>query len=109
MQMDKQPVSNEDLAARLLLKPHHLNLILQLKAECLQGATLWAYGSRVKGKAHEASDLDLVVLDAPSNESVTAFKQALSQSNLPILVDVQEWDALPEAFRLEIEQLNEVL
>ena len=72
------------------------------------GAEVWAYGSRVTGGAHEGSDLDLVVrnpgqLDQP-RRSLASLREALSESNLPILVEVLDWARIPESFRREIER-----
>lgn len=71
-------------------------------------AEVWAYGSRVTGTGHAGSDLDLVVRN-PQNPArytpeLMALKSALRESNLPILVDVQDWALLPASFRREIER-----
>jgi uncharacterized protein len=67
---------------------------------------VWAYGSRVKQQAHAGSDLDLVIrnpneLDKPSAECF-AFKSALQNSNIPILIDVVDWATVSPMFREEI-------
>ncbi len=67
---------------------------------------VWAFGSRVKHQAHSGSDLDLVIrnptqLDKPCVQ-LAAFKSALEDSNIPILIDVVDWARIPEAFREEI-------
>ena len=69
---------------------------------------VWAYGSRVNGRSHEASDLDLA-LRSPTLEPIPAAAfsdliEAFEQSNIPILVQVHDWARLPESFRREIEQ-----
>jgi len=76
-------------------------------------ADVWAYGSRVSGSAHEASDLD-IVLRNPQDLSrpiraVSTLRQALSDSMLPIMVDVHDWAHLPEYFHEEILQAYVVL
>lgn len=58
-------------------------------------AEIWAFGSRVNGGAHEGSDLDLVLrnprdLTRPV-QGWLALKEALSDSSLPMLVDVHAW------------------
>lgn len=76
-------------------------------------AEVWAYGSRLNGRAHAASDLDLVVRDPvdPSRAQVTLgrLREALSESGLPILVDVLDWACLPESFREEISRAHVVV
>jgi DNA polymerase sigma len=76
-------------------------------------AEVWAYGSRVSGLGHAASDLDLVLRNPadllqrqPHLEDVRA---AFSESNLPFLVDVLDWARIPETFRQEISRHYVVL
>ena len=69
---------------------------------------VWAYGSRVNGKSHEASDLDLA-LRSPTLEPIPAAAfldliEAFKQSSIPILVQVHDWARLPESFQREIER-----
>jgi predicted nucleotidyltransferase len=87
----------------LQLPPAHLAEILRLIAVHLPQEEVWAYGSRVTGTAHATSDLDLVVrhpADLKTRQG-TAFwelKEAFSESNLPFLVDLHDWAALPPTF-----------
>lgn len=71
-------------------------------------AEVWAYGSRVTGVSHAASDLDLVLRNPQNlNEETTtlsALKEAFSESNLPIRVDVMDWARIPASFHSEIER-----
>jgi predicted nucleotidyltransferase len=74
---------------------------------------VWAYGSRVTGSGHEASDLDLVVRN-PQNldESCNALfelKEAFIESNLPIRVDIMDWARIPKSFHREIERAHVVV
>ena len=74
---------------------------------------VWAYGSRVSGRAHASSDLDLVLrnpvdLSVPQKKLVE-LRAAISESDLPILVDVMDWARIPQAFREEIEREHVVL
>ena len=68
---------------------------------------IWAYGSRIKGRSHVGSDLDLV-LRSPTLEqipikSLNDLVKSLDQSNIPTLVQVLDWARLPENFQREIE------
>jgi len=90
-----------------------LQILLRLLEQHVPEAEIWAYGSRISGRAHAGSDLDLVLrnparLDQPL-ERLYAVRDALSESDLPILVDVLDWARLPEAIRREIEQSHVVL
>ena len=49
------------MAERLHLLPRHRAQIETLLREHLPGVEVWAYGSRVNGRSHDGSDLDLVL------------------------------------------------
>jgi len=70
---------------------------------------VWAFGSRVAGKAKPFSDLDLVVMgEAPLGLSVSAaLSDDFSESDLPFKVDVVDWATTSPAFR-EIIKANRV-
>lgn len=74
---------------------------------------LWAFGSRVNGDAHEGSDLDLVIVpfdDKKLNiDELMNFKEALRESNIPILIQVLDWNRVPESFHKNILMKYEVL
>jgi len=38
-----------------------------------------------------------------------AVREAFSDSNLPILVDIQDWSRIPDSFREEIERTGVVV
>jgi len=67
---------------------------------------IWAYGSRIKGNNHEASDLDLVIKNPlkplEKFKELDQLRIALSESNIPIIIDVMDWARIPEHFREEI-------
>ena len=91
---------------RLHLQPRHRQEIEAILRKHLPGVEVWAYGSRVNGQCHEASDLDLA-LRAPGLSPIPAdvlrqLSQAFSDSNIPILVEARDWARLPEGFRREI-------
>jgi len=91
---------------KLDLKPNVLASLERIIRTYLPLHEVWAFGSRVKQQAHSGSDLDLVIrnplqLNKASSE-LAAFKSALRDSNIPILIDVVDWASIPEAFRQEI-------
>jgi len=93
--------------SRLALPPQYLKTLQALLAQHTPTATVWAYGSRVNGQAHDTSDLDLVLRN-PSDlkQSADGFfdlKEALQASSLPILVNIHDWAHLPQAFHRNIE------
>ena len=88
-------------------------MLTALLQDHLPDVEVWAYGSRVNGRSHGGSDLDLV-LRAPglteiSPEQVTGFKDAVRESTIPFLVEARDWARLPERFRRAIERHHVVL
>ena len=83
------------------LPPQQLAEVRRLLAEHVPQATALAYGSRVRGTARPASDLDIALratgpLPAAQLETL---RDALAASDLPILVDVVDYHAVSAAFR----------
>ncbi|WP_257276499.1 MULTISPECIES: nucleotidyltransferase family protein [unclassified Endozoicomonas] len=75
-------------------------LLQALLKKHLPDITVWAYGSRVTGKAHFASDLDMVIFSGPEQAiAIAELREALEESNLPFRVDLFVWDQVPENFR----------
>jgi predicted nucleotidyltransferase len=97
----------------LLLPAEALAAVRALLRRHVPRAEVWAYGSRVDGRAHPGSDLDLVVRDPEDlsrlQEGLDALKAAFSESNLPFLVDVLDWARIPDSFRREIERAHVVI
>ena len=87
----------------LLIAPKHLDEIRSIIARLYPEAVVWAYGSRVDGSAHEASDLDLAVVDfGRTDGDIMTLRNALSESNVPFPVDVSNYKLLPKSFQEEI-------
>lgn len=82
--------------AKLDLPEHYRHQLVPLLETHVPDAEVWAYGSRVKGRSHDSSDLDLVLRN-PADLSKTQMwplielREAIRESNLPILVDVLDW------------------
>lgn len=87
----------------LALPARHLEQLRRLIAAHLPEEEVWAYGSRVTGTAHDTSDLDLVVrhpsdLRTKQGSAFGDLKEAISESNLPLLIELLDWARLPPAF-----------
>jgi len=99
--------------SNLSISRNHYEMVCSLLGKFVPDAEVWAYGSRVNGDGHEASDLDLVVrnLFDPGLENSHLFdlKDAFVESNLPIRVDVMDWARIPVDFQNEIEKSYVVL
>ena len=93
---------------RLRLKSRDRTAIEALLRQHLPDVEVWAYGSRVNGRAHDGSDLDLVLrgpgLEEIPTDKLSNFTDALQESTIPILVEARDWAHLPEYFHTEIER-----
>ncbi|MDI9335584.1 MAG: nucleotidyltransferase domain-containing protein [Gammaproteobacteria bacterium] len=94
--------------AILHLPPRYLQQVQTLLHTHLRNAEVWAYGSRVNGGHYEASDLDLVVrfsegmVSKQRYQMLSDTREALSESNLPVFVQIVDWNAIPQSFHAEI-------
>ena len=96
------------MTERLDLSRRYRDQIEALLREHVPGVEVWAYGSRVSGRSHEGSDLDLVLRGSdlqriPSGQLMD-LTEALEESNVPIIVQAHDWARLPERFHREIER-----
>ena len=92
----------------LHLEPRHRVELETLLKEHLPHVEVWAYGSRVTGRSHDGSDLDLVAR-GPELEEIPVdplgdFEEAVRESRIPFLVELRDWARLPERFHREIER-----
>ncbi len=88
---------------KLFIKPEHFKMLTDIFDGYCPDAEIWAYGSRVNGDAHDGSDLDLTVKSFNSdNKDIPTLKRVLSESNIPFLIDITEFDTLPSTFQKEI-------
>ena len=96
------------MTERLDLSRRYRDQIEALLREHMPGVEVWAYGSRVSGRSHEGSDLDLVLrgpdLKRIDSGQLADLTEALEESNVPIIVQMHDWARLPESFHREIER-----
>lgn len=96
----------------MLLKDKYKQMLLDIFSQLTIPVEIWAYGSRVKGTAHNGSDLDLVIIAKDgkkiSIDILVELKEKISESNIPILVELFDWARLPESFHKNIEACHEV-
>lgn len=87
----------------LFVKPQYLKMLTDIFEQYCPNAEIWAYGSRVNGDAHEGSDLDMVVKNFHSNTAkLSELRELITNSNIPFLTDINEFDKLPKYFQNEI-------
>lgn len=96
----------------MLLKSKYHQMLLDIFSQLTIPVEIWAYGSRVTGTAHDGSDLDLVIISMDGKkipiDILTELKEKISESNVPILVELFDWARLPESFHKNIEACHEV-
>lgn len=90
--------------SKLFLRPQYLKILTNIFESYCPEAEIWAYGSRVKGEAHEGSDLDMVVRSFNSNKNIYKLRELINDSNIPILTDILEFEKLLKTFQEEIEK-----
>jgi uncharacterized protein len=82
-------------------------LLLDILREYLSGCKVYAFGSRVNGNNHQWSDLDLYI--EGDNPISPDLKEKLSESDLPIFVDVIDTHEITPEFRDIIIKSKQVL
>lgn len=101
------------MSDRIHLSPRHREEIASILRRHVPNVEVWAYGSRVTGRSHDASDLDLV-LRAQGGAALpigqlARLADAFSQSNIPFFVEARDWARIPESFRREIDRRHVVI
>lgn len=93
------------------LRPDHLEIVRCLLREHVPGCEVRAFGSRYKGTARNASDLDLAVVGTERllPRKIAQLKEAFEESTLPMRVDVLDWHAITPEFQRVIEVGFEVI
>lgn len=91
--------------------PHQLKIIIKTLREYVPECEVRAFGSRVSHTAKSYSDLDLAVVGkAELNQSrLNRLIEAFEESELPFRIDVLDWNAISESFRIIIEQSYEII
>ena len=92
----------------LNLDPKYIQIIRKILSKHIPDKIVWVYGSRIKNKSHPGSDLDLAIRSSVKQEQVSALRAAFSDSHLPILIDILDWESIPEQFKSEIEKEHEI-
>lgn len=92
--------------------PDHLTIIQKiLKEQLPNNAKVWVFGSRARGKARRASDLDLAI-DADrklTKQEASELFHAFEGSDLPYKVDVVDLNSISEDFKKIIDNEKKLL
>ena len=83
------------------MSPNHLKTVRQILAEHVPACEVRAFGSRVTWSAKDYSDLDLAVggVTALDRSTLARLKEAFEESDLPIRVDVLDWNGISQSFQ----------
>jgi len=87
----------KELAEQVAIPARHLQYILEQIELYIHGATVWAFGSRVKGGHHPASDLDLAVLcdKETAKRQLPKLNDVFVESDIPFKVQLLDFNRLP--------------
>ena len=93
------------------LEKECLDQILSILGKYVPECKVLVFGSRVEGRARRFSDLDLALIATEKVDwrRLEALKDAFSESDLQIIVDVLDWHAISDGFRKVIERQYEVV
>jgi predicted nucleotidyltransferase len=97
----------------MLIRPIDHERLIAIFESASVPIEVWAYGSRVNGRAHNGSDLDLVIRTQDNSklpiEVLQPLLDKIKYSNIPIIVELFDWARLPESFHKNILAQHEVL
>jgi len=98
-------------ADSLGLIPQDISVLVAILNRHIPRKEVWAFGSRVQGNARPFSDLDLAIIeDEPLSADIKAeLRYVLSESNLPVKVDIVEWSRLTPSFQKIIQEKHIIL
>jgi predicted nucleotidyltransferase len=90
------------IADRIDMTAEHRRIVLDiLETRLPAGTAIWAFGSRVTGRARRYSDLDLAI-DAGRRLTIDEtgmLREAFDECDLPYGVDLVDWRAISPEFR----------
>lgn len=88
------------------IRPCDLETVREILRRHVPNHEVLAFGSRVKWTARQYSDLDLAIRSDEEIpwETISAIKNELSESRLPMMVDVLDMASVSETFRGIIEE-----
>lgn len=96
----------------MILKNKHKKILLDIFNNTISiPINILAFGSRVNGDSINGSDLDLVIKAEQEIDidELISVKENLTESNIPFLVDVLDWNRIPDYFKENILKNYEVL
>jgi predicted nucleotidyltransferase len=91
------PADLQQLAEQITVPAHHLSYLLEQLKLYIPDATVWAFGSRVKGSNRTSSDLDLAVLcdKQTAKKQLPKLNEVFIESEIPFKVQLLDFNRLP--------------
>lgn len=91
---------------QLQLSQRELKEVRKILQQHIPACSVWAFGSRITGKARKYSDLDLVIMtETPLTLADKAdLTAAFDEADLKFKVDIVDWAAISPEFRIIIEK-----
>ena len=101
----KPKTHNKSELSVAIPEPHRHYLLSQIE-RFLPHATVWAFGSRVKGTHRSTSDLDLAIIcdKKTAHQSLLQLGAVLEESDLPFKVQLLDFNRLPKNMQDNIKQ-----
>lgn len=95
----------------IILEPEYQDIVKSILSKFIPNYEIRVFGSRINGKVKSYSDLDLVIMchEEISMGILSDIKNAFSESDLPIKVDIVEFCSLPESIKNQIKNNSIVL
>ena len=82
------------------------NQIITIIQKHLPSINILLYGSRIQGKSHEGSDVDIALQTLDHSfiplSKIARLKEELEDSSIPLIIDIHDYYRLPESFQKEI-------
>jgi hypothetical protein len=90
----------------LYIKKQDLEIIETILNQHFPDYNIWAFGSRVSGKAKKYSDIDLLLIGSKkiSFNDIEKAKEDFMESDISIRVDLLDWNSIDENFRKIIQK-----
>ena len=94
------------LAEQITVPHRHLQYILEQIKLYVPDATVWAFGSRIKGSHRPASDLDLAVLcdKETAKKQLPKLNDIFVESDIPFKVQLLDFNRLPANMQKNIKK-----
>ena len=86
------------------LSADQLRQVREIVQRHVHGGEVFAFGSRVSGRAKKFSDLDLMIKATGILpwRTLAELRESFEASDLPITVDVVDWNTCSEQFRSHV-------